>query len=309
MQASVGSKLPAGVTVFERGWLSSNNVLIEGSGACALVDSGYSTHSGQTLALVRQALNGRPLDVLVNTHLHSDHCGGNAALQQAYPNLQTLIPPGQADHVRDWNPAALSYVPTGQHCPRFYLTDVVKHGSSLPLGNFTWEVHAAPGHDPHAVVLFEPRSKTLLSADALWQNGFGVVFPELEGDSAFGAVAATIDLIETLSPDLVIPGHGALFDDVAAALARARRRLDAFVQNPAKHAAHAAKVLLKFKLLEQQRMPKQIFFDWVVRTHYFKIVHTRFFVNLPFEVWIEGLIQDLIMQGALAASATDLVNA
>ena len=42
--------------VFERGWLSSNNVLFTGD-APALVDSGYVTHAPQTLALVRHALD------------------------------------------------------------------------------------------------------------------------------------------------------------------------------------------------------------------------------------------------------------
>ena len=65
--------LPAGVTVLERGWLSSNNVLLVGPQCSALVDSGYCSHAPQTLALVHDALAGRALDVLVNTHLHSDH--------------------------------------------------------------------------------------------------------------------------------------------------------------------------------------------------------------------------------------------
>ena len=63
-----------GVTVFERGWLSSNNVLVQGEASTALVDSGYCTHATQTLALVQEALKQRPLDLLLNTHLHSDHC-------------------------------------------------------------------------------------------------------------------------------------------------------------------------------------------------------------------------------------------
>ena len=95
--------LPTGVSVLERGWLSSNNILIQGadsSSSCALIDSGYCTHAAQTLALVDSALQGRPLDVLINTHLHSDHCGGNAALQARYPALQTYIPPGHAEYVR-----------------------------------------------------------------------------------------------------------------------------------------------------------------------------------------------------------------
>jgi len=86
--------LPAGVQVFERGWLSSNNVLLCDDDAATLVDSGYATHASQTLALVEHALGARPLDQLVNTHLHSDHCGGNAALQARYAALHTRIPRG-----------------------------------------------------------------------------------------------------------------------------------------------------------------------------------------------------------------------
>ncbi len=104
-------QLPHGITLFGRGWLSSNNILIRGKTHCALVDSGYASHAGQTLGLLQASLQGQALDVLLNTHLHSDHCGGNAVLQAAYPRLRTLIPPGHARHVTPWNPVALSYQP------------------------------------------------------------------------------------------------------------------------------------------------------------------------------------------------------
>src|SRR4051812_8631368 len=100
---STAPRLPAGVTVFERGWVSSNNVLFASGARSAIVDTGYVSHAPQTLALVRQALGDRPLNLIVNTHLHSDHCGGNAALQVEYPGARTLIPPGLAEAVRVWN--------------------------------------------------------------------------------------------------------------------------------------------------------------------------------------------------------------
>ena len=34
------------------------------------------------------------------------------------------------------------------------------------------------GHDPHSVILFEPQDRILISADALWEAGFGVIFPD-----------------------------------------------------------------------------------------------------------------------------------
>ena len=57
-------QLPNGIQVFERGWLSSNNILFLGSASSALVDSGYSTHAELTAGLVSAALQQRPLDLL-----------------------------------------------------------------------------------------------------------------------------------------------------------------------------------------------------------------------------------------------------
>ena len=305
--------LPPGVRVFERGWLSSNNVLLQpvqgGDGPTTLIDSGYGTHADQTLALVGHALRGTPLDRLLNTHLHSDHCGGNAALQQRYSGLHTAIPPGHAREVRDWDVDALSYGPTGQQCPRFDFDATLQPGSTLELGAALWQVHAAPGHDPHAVVLFEPATRTLVSADALWHNGFGVVFPELEGASAFDEVGATLDLIEQLAPAVVIPGHGSVFDDVGPAIARARRRLDSFVAAPLKHAHYAAKVLLKFKLLELQQIPEADLLAWARQTPYFRTLHAGYFADAgDIGGWSAQLVDDLLRSGAAAREGALVVN-
>ncbi len=290
--------LPPDIHVLERGWLSSNNILLLGKGRATLVDSGYGAHAAQTVALVEGTLAGRELEVLVNTHLHSDHCGGNAALQKRYPKLQTLIPPGLSRHVTHWDPQALSFTPTGQTCPQFRFDRVLVPGSSLQLGAHLWQVHAAPGHDTHSVVLFEPKTRVLLSADALWQRGFGVVFPELEGQDAFAAVGATLDLIESLAPAIVVPGHGHAFDDVARALDNARARLHSFVTQPTRHIQYAVKVLLKFKLLEVQTLPLADLIVWANRSTYFGLVHQREFAHLAFAAWLEKMVAELVRIGA-----------
>ena len=304
--------LPPSITVLERGWLSANNILLRGDpgdGSTALIDTGYCTHAAQTVALVDGALAGQPLDLLLNTHLHSDHCGGNAALQQRHPGARTLSPPGQAAHVQQWDANALSYTPTGQQCPPFRFDSLLQPGSEILLGSTPWQVHAAPGHDPHSVVLFEPMQRILVSADALWQNGFGVVFPELEGIHAFDEVGATLELIAALQPRTVIPGHGAVFTDVDAALDRARRRLDSFVRDPLKHAHYAAKVLLKYKLLELQRVPLAALTDWAVHTPYFTTLHTTHFAAAGgIGTWADTLVDDLVRSGAAERDGLDVVN-
>ena len=305
----VQPKLPDGMLVFERGWLSSNNILFDDGAHCLLVDSGYCTHAAQTLVLVESVLKIRPLNFLVNTHLHSDHCGGNAALQGRYPLLQTFIPPGHAPLVADWNPVVLSYSPTGQRCPQFQFTKTLQPGTEMKFGRGIWEIHAAPGHDPHSLVFFEPKNRILISADALWEDGFGVIFPELDGEDAFTEVAATLDLIERLKPKVVIPGHGSVFSYTPEILGLATQRLDAFVKNPLKHARHAAKVLLKFKLLEVQRQTSYAFAQWAISTPYLEHIHKQFFPELPVSQWILQLCDELARSGAACRDGTFICNA
>lgn len=286
------------ITVLERGWLSANNYLFQGPEGAALVDSGYCIHAEQTVALVQDALGQQPLTHLFNTHLHSDHCGGNAALQAAWPQVQTWIPPGEAEAVRAWDEARLSYRPTGQNCPRFRIDGLLQPGSEWQLGGRPWQVHAAPGHDPHSVILFEPEKRLLISADALWEHGFGVVFPEIEGEHAFAEVGATLDLIEALQPAVVLPGHGPLFTGVDAALQEARRKLAGFVADPLKHARYAAKVLLKYKLLEWQRIAVPDASTWALATPYYRTLHQRYFADSTPEAWVQSLLDDLERSGA-----------
>jgi glyoxylase-like metal-dependent hydrolase (beta-lactamase superfamily II) len=306
---SKNTELPVGVTVFERGWLSANNILLCDDEQATLIDSGYVTHQSQTLSLIDQSLTSRSLDLLVNTHLHSDHCGGNHALQARYPDMQTWIPPGQAHAVANWEEDALSFKSTGQNCAPFKFNALLQPGTVHHWAYMDWEVHAAPGHDPHSVILFAPEQSLLVSADALWQNGFGVVFPELQGVDAFDKVSSTLDLIEQLNPAIIIPGHGSIFNNVASALSLARKKLDVFAKNPERHASYGAKVLLKFKLLELGSINRLEFGKWANDVPYMKDMHRRFGQGHTFNTWIDMMLAVLEGSGALTIEDGVLHNA
>jgi glyoxylase-like metal-dependent hydrolase (beta-lactamase superfamily II) len=309
-----------GLAVFERGWLSSNNLLVRparGEPGALLVDTGHVVHADQTVALVRQALGGAPggpdavpLARIVNTHLHSDHCGGNAALARAF-GAALAIPPGQADAVHRWDEAALSYRATGQRIERFSPQATLRPGEALVAGGREWQVLAAPGHDPHSVLLFDAAHGLLLSADALWGNGFGVVFPELEGESGFDEVEATLDLIAGLPVRVVVPGHGPVFDDVADALARARRRLAGLRADPARHAAWALKALTKYHVMEERRQALPALLDWAEATPLFQALWQRFAPRgvASLRDWSAQVVAELAAQGALRRDGDEVVDA
>jgi glyoxylase-like metal-dependent hydrolase (beta-lactamase superfamily II) len=299
----------AGLQVFERGWLSSNNVLLPDEAGATLIDTGHVNHAEQTLALVRHALAGQPLARIVNTHLHSDHCGGNATLQRAL-SAAVFVPEASADTVRAWSSDGLTFDPSGQRCERFTLQGTTRAGDVIEAGGRRFEVIEAPGHDPQSTILFDAAHGLLISADALWENGFGVVFPELEGEPGFNDVGAVLDKIERLPVQLVVPGHGAPFADVGAALARSRARLAAFVAEPRRHARHGAKVLMKYHLMEVRAQPLAELLQWAERTPLFTAVwqaHGRAETPLARE-WAELLTNELVAGGALRREGAQVLD-
>ncbi|MDO8650750.1 MAG: MBL fold metallo-hydrolase [Undibacterium sp.] len=297
--------LPAGIHVFERGWLSSNNILLIDDDSAALVDSGYLTHAEQTLALVQHGLNGRSLTTLINTHLHSDHCGGNALLQRTY-DCRTLIPVADAPAVAVWDEQVLTYKATGQQCERFRYDGCIAPGDQLRLAGLQWQVMAAPGHDPHSMILYCASEAILISADALWEHGFGVIFPELIGESGFAEQAAVLQLIAELEVRLVIPGHGAPFTNVAAALDRARSRLDYLSADSSRNARNALKVLIAFLLLDSQQFSLQEVTEHIRSSRLMTAAAAQ--LATPIDLLIRQLAGELVSAGAARMDGERLIS-
>jgi glyoxylase-like metal-dependent hydrolase (beta-lactamase superfamily II) len=247
--------LPPTVRVLVRGWLNCNSIVLRAPGDNVLVDSGYCTHREQTLERVAGpgGLEAEPLERLINTHCHSDHMGGNAAIASAY-GCRVTIPEGEVKHVDPWTPQSVWMAQFDQRADPFHFDDTLAAGDSFAGGELEWEVHAAPGHDMDALMFFQPRHGILVSGDALWEDGMGFVWPEHGPNPYIDAAHEALSAIEALNPAVVIPGHGRVFADPGGAVKRARSRLDAFARDPVKNARHVVKVMFVFALLDRGSM-------------------------------------------------------
>lgn len=295
-------RLPPSIRVIERGWLSANNiVLFEGEDA-SLVDSGYVAHASQTLALVREVLHGRTLARLFNTHVHSDHVGGNAALAREF-GCEIRVPSGSAEILSAWNEDTLLLSSADQRGERFAYDALIASGERWEMGELEWRAWSAPGHDMDALVFHCEQAHLLISGDALWQDGFGILFVELLGSEAdrgkgLAAVRQTLDMIGRLAVDVVIPGHGPAFDDVEAALERAYGRLRAFEEDPARIARNALRGCLTFAMMDLRRMPLADLPDYLIRVPLFREANARF-LQMESGALADWLARDLVRSGAL----------
>ena len=299
--------LPPDLIVFERGWLSSNNLLCLGD-APAFIDTGHTKHAADTVRRVADALAGRPLADIAHTHLHSDHCGGTGALQAAYPDARTWVPALSLPHVQAWDEDLLTFGDTAQRCDRFGAEHALVPGQTVRLGAYDWQIHAAPGHDALAVLLFEPRHGILMAGDAMWEHGVGVIFPHIDGSDGFDTFTDTLALIERLDPAVVIPGHGTPFaragGAITAAMARARARIDHFNANPAAHALYAAKVLIKYQMLDVESMSHADFQHWLNHAPALRTLHQQHRPDLDWHAWLAHILAPLFGKGVLRRDET-----
>jgi glyoxylase-like metal-dependent hydrolase (beta-lactamase superfamily II) len=285
--------LPPQVHVFVRDWLSSNNVLLRSSKGHVLIDSGYVRHAPLTLALLAtpQGLGAAPLARLVNTHCHSDHMGGNAAILARY-GCAIALPEGEAPLIDAWDEDTLLLAYADQRADRFAYDEVIRAGETHVWGDLEWRALAAPGHDMGALVFFNPEHRVLVSGDALWANGYGFVMPPEVDSRALPATRATLEMIASLGARVVIPGHGEPFTDVGAALERAFARTAAFEADSLRTARHALKVVLSFALLDQRRLPLSDLPSYVERIGVYRDFNARFFRLAP-AVFAERLVAEL----------------
>jgi glyoxylase-like metal-dependent hydrolase (beta-lactamase superfamily II) len=301
--------LPAQVHVFVRDWLSSNNVLLRGRDDNVAIDSGYLTHVPLTLALIasRQGLDGAALTKLVNTHCHSDHMGGNAAIARAY-GCTIAVPESDAPLIEAWDTKTLLLDYADQSADRFVADEVLHAGVTYVWGDLEWRALAAPGHDMAALVFYNPEHRILISGDALWENGYGFVMPPEIDPAAMPATRATLEMISSLDVRTVIPGHGEPFTDFAPALERAFNRTAGFEADPRRFARHALKVVLTFALLDRRQM---LFADlpaYVGRIEIYRDFNARFF-RLPPAALAQMLFESLEKAGAVRRDGDFLIAA
>jgi glyoxylase-like metal-dependent hydrolase (beta-lactamase superfamily II) len=293
------ARLPDTIAVLERGWLSSNCIAGLDGETATVIDTGYASHAGATAYLLGYMLGKRKLTRIINTHVHSDHMGGNATLRGQH-GCRIVIPEGCAARIDAWNEEALILAPAGQRADRFTYDATIGAGDAFTAGELEWHAIAVPGHDAGMLAFHNPDRRLLVSSDALWRNGFGILFPALEERrDAFADQRATLDRLARLSVELVIPGHGSPFVEFDEALAEAYSRLAAQEARADRLAMHALKALLMFRLLDLRRLERATLADFLAALPMFLDINRRFLGDLPADTLADRLAGELVAQGAL----------
>lgn len=252
----------------ERGYLNGNHFLLR-SDRPVLVDTGYIGDFAQT----KELLEGLGTDLskvqlIINTHTHSDHVGGNAIIQEMSGCEIALHSVGKhfIDSRDDWSTWWRYY---GQEARFFKCTLSIRDGDVVPIGPYMFKAIHTPGHASDGIILYHAPSKILLSSDALWENDMAAMTLRVEGSTALFAHEESLEKISRLDIQRVFPGHGSPFSDSRAALMKARKRLGTYFRERERIGQDQLKRIILFTLLKQRGADEEIFYDQLMGSHWF----------------------------------------
>jgi glyoxylase-like metal-dependent hydrolase (beta-lactamase superfamily II) len=178
--------------------------LILGENKALLFDTGMGISDIKKLTA---ELTRLPIIVL-NSHTHDDHVGGNWQFETVYgmdtdftsanakgsrKDAQAEIAPGEicGDLPRNFDPKTYSTKP-------WHITRFLHDADKIDLGNRTLEVIATPGHTPDAICLLDRANGLLFTGDTYYPAPIWLFRPETD----FDAYDASVKRIAALAPQL-----------------------------------------------------------------------------------------------------------
>jgi len=183
----------------------SANLVVTDQGERVLFDAGYGSDTSRTIdALASIGVPADSLDLIVNTHWHSDHVGGNARLQSEYA-IPIAAALGDGEAVNSCEPGACLSEWLDQPVERYRVDRALQPGDRLTAGPVEWHVLATPGHTPHHLSFYQPEDGLLLLGDALHADDVGWLNLALDGLEAIDAALRTVESLSQLWVRLASP--------------------------------------------------------------------------------------------------------
>ncbi|MFC9595323.1 MBL fold metallo-hydrolase [Streptomyces sp. NPDC056944] len=247
---SAPPSLPSWVSWWQRPFPDANTLLLHGRQP-ALVDSGFVGHARETADWARARAGA--IGLVVNTHWHSDHVGGNALLQAGGAGIAAGAPEAEAISRRDPGCCSAEYL--DQPVAPYTVDMALDDGQVLRLGDTDWEVVRTPGHTPGHLALWQPEERLLVVGDALSDYDVGWVNLALDGPDAAGTALASLQRMADLDPRVILPSHGPVPADAGAAFGAALRRGRRLVDDPDGAVWYGARRIFAFALMIRDGIP------------------------------------------------------
>jgi hydroxyacylglutathione hydrolase len=288
----------------ERGFLNGNHFVYR-SDAPVLIDTAYIADFDETeKSIARLGVNLADVSLIISTHTHCDHIGGNHAIQQKSGCDIALHKIGKyfIDTRDDWATWWRYY---NQEAEFFDCARALEDGDMITLGPHDFEVIYTPGHAADGIVLYNRRDKILISSDTLWQTDMAVMTLRVEGSRALFHMLESLQKIEKLEVQMVYPGHGPPFQDMHKAITRSKKRIENFLQHPEAIGEDVLKKIIVYTLMMNKVIPTASLYGYLMQTCWYKETVDLYFKG-RYEAKYEEILNSFLKRGIIKSDNGNL---
>ncbi|HIJ58315.1 MAG TPA: MBL fold metallo-hydrolase [Deltaproteobacteria bacterium] len=262
----------------ERGYLNGNHFVYRAKSPI-FIDTGYISDFNETERLIsRLGVNLSDVSLIINTHTHSDHIGGNQIIQQKSGCDIALHKVGRffIDAQDDWSTWWRYY---DQKAEFFKCTQTLEDGDIIAIGPHKFQVIYTPGHASDGIVLYNSEEKILISSDTLWESDMAVMTLRIEGSTALLRMQESLQKLEDLDVKMIYPGHGKPFIDMKKAILQCKEKIERYLLDRDIIGDDLIKKIIVYTLLMKKTIKESDFFPYLMNTYWFKETVDFYFNN------------------------------
>lgn len=172
----------------------STGYVVVGSEKAMVIDT---MNGNGNIKEVAESITDLPL-IVVNTHSHPDHIGGNHFFDEVYMH-EADIPFVEI----------FSSEEAKKHLPNI---KTISEGDKLSLGNLHFEVYDLPGHTPGSICLLLVEDRVLFTGDAINRH----IWMQLDGCCSLKEYVTKLEHLHPIMDraDYILHGHTKEFDPI-----------------------------------------------------------------------------------------------
>jgi len=284
----------------QRGYLNGNHFVYR-SDEPVLIDTAYAVDFHETERLIKGlGVSVSQVRLIINTHCHCDHVGGNKPIQDRSSCDVAMHKIGKyfIDTRDDW---ATWWRYFNQEADFFRCTSALEDGNTISVGPHRFKVIYTPGHAADGIVLYHADEKILISSDTLWENDMAALTVRIEGSRACFSMLESMDKLEQLDVKIAYPGHGRPFTDVTDAIDRTRARLRGFLKDRNRIGEDLIKKIIIYTLMMRKRVDANTFFKDLMSAVWFRET-VDLYAGGEYSVTYERIMKDFLRRGIVRAN-------
>ena len=184
----------------EKGMLDSNTYVIKGNPSIIIDPGSPQFLPALTQDLQTDGIQPKDIDIIVNTHLHGDHCWANDAFKEI-SGAKILCHPLQK---KFWNESVIETPKFFGLSPAEFTKDGYLNDTKLDIGDVEIELIPSPGHSLDSICFYCSEERFLICGDVIFDQNTGRV--DLPGGNA-DELKQSIEKLSQLPAEYLLPGH------------------------------------------------------------------------------------------------------